>query len=145
MALRPSLALALALVPCLIGCSSTPELVLDIQVDPAGAEVFLSRKGEKTYRGDFGPFEGDMRAEPLQEDFSFVGNAPLQYTSVLEERESGGTVMGFGGGVIRKYKEGIVRIEKDGYETVERHVRFVDDEVQLSVKLERAEPESAQP
>lgn len=138
MALRTSLALILALAPALVGCSSTPELLLDIQVEPAGADVYLSRRGEKAYRGDFGPVEGDVRSEAFEEGFAFLGNAPLEYSSLLEERESGGTILGIGAGVMRKYKEGIVRIEKEGFEPVERHVRFVDGEVKLAVQLEKS-------
>jgi hypothetical protein len=54
-----------ALLHCLFGCSSAPQLVLDVNTRPAGAEVYLSRRGEKSYRGTFGPVEGDVSAEPM--------------------------------------------------------------------------------
>ena len=110
-------------------------MVLDVTTSPSGAEVYLSRRGEKSVRGSFGGIAGDVSSEPLEEAFTLVGSSPVHFTSPLEERESGGTIMGFGGGVIRKYREGVVRIEKDGYLTVERVVRFSDREARIELVL----------
>jgi len=132
------LALAvLVLTSLTVGCAGPPKLVLDVTSEPAGAKIFLSRRGEKAYRAGFGPVDGDVRSDALNEDFLLLGMSPLVYTSPLEEMESGGTVLGLGGGVVRKYLDGVLRIEKEGFETAERHMRFQDGKVTIHVKLEK--------
>ena len=131
-------AIVAALLSCLAGCSSTPQMRLDVTTYPAGAEVYISRRGEKSFRGSLGPVEGDMSSEPLEESFTLVGASPLKFASPLEERESGGTIMGVGGGVIRKYHEGVLRVEMEGYQTVERVIRFSDRKAKVELVLKSA-------
>lgn len=126
------LPLALSL---LAACGSTPKLVLDIRSEPAGAQVYLSRSGQKSFRGKLGPVQGDVRAEDLEERFQLLGTTPLEYSSPLEERESGGTLFGVGAGVVREYHSGLVRVEKEGFATVERRVRFQNGRVVVDVRL----------
>ncbi len=119
---------------CLSSCSA-PEVVLNIHTEPSDAEVYISRRGQKVYKGKIGPVKGDMSDEKIIEDFVLLGHTPLEYCSPLEERESGATFMGVGVAVDRKYAVGVLRIEKDGYETIERRVRFKDGEVEVKLKL----------
>lgn len=122
-------------------CSSTPPtLELDLLSEPEGATVYLSRRGEKAWAGKLGPVQGDVKAEDLVEDFLLIGTAPLTYTSLLRETESDATIFGVGGRVVLKFRDGVLRFEKPGFETVERHVRFVDGEVRVEVELPPAVP-----
>ena len=132
------LPVVVACFACLSGCGSTPEVVLNISTVPAGAQVYLSRRGEKAYKGKLGPVKGDMRAEPIVEDFMLLGTSPIEYTTPLEEREGGAAI--FGVLVVRRYGDGVVRVVKEGFATIERHIRFKDGEVQVNVKLEADPP-----
>lgn len=135
-----TLACALSLAPVLLtGCSSTPMMELDLRSDPVGAQVYMSRRGEKAVTGKLGPVKGNVRAESLEEDFVFIGTAPLTYSSPLSETESDARVLGFGGKVVRKYKDGVIRFEKPGFETVERHVRFQDGELKMKVSMPKVD------
>ena len=120
----------------LVSCGSTPEVQLDLSSDPVGAQVFLSRRGERSYRADFGPLEGDMKSEALSEDFVYLGTSPLEYATPLEENESDARVLGFGGAVVLEYHEGVLRFEKEGFATVERRVRFKNGRIQLHVTMD---------
>ena len=119
----------------LTGCGSTPTVELDLSSDPAGAQVFLSRRGERSYRADLGPLEGDMKSEELVEDFFLLGTSPLAYVSPLEESESNAKVLGFGGAVVLEYHEGLLRFEKEGFATVERRVRFRKGKIGIHVTM----------
>ena len=44
-----SLALGAVLLSCLGGCSSTPQMRLDVTTYPPGAEIYISRRGEKSF------------------------------------------------------------------------------------------------
>ena len=129
------LVLALVGLSVTSGCSSPPEVVLKIQSDPAGAQVFLSRRGEKAVEGSFAVVKGDMKSEALVEDFIRLGTTPLEYSSPLAERESGASAFGVGVKVMRRYDTGLLRLEKEGYEPDERLVRFKDGEVDVNFSL----------
>lgn len=131
-----TLALALPLALSLAACGSTPTVQLSVSSEPAGATVTLSRVGERSYRADLGPVEGDVRSEAFTEDAFVLGTAPLTYESPLEEEESSAKVLGFGGGVVREYHEGVLRFEKEGFETIERRVRFRDGKVEVHARLD---------
>lgn len=137
---RPALLIAFLLS----ACGSTPEIVLDLSSDPVGAQVYLSRRGERTYRGQLGPVKGDVKAESLEEDFFLIGTAPLVYTSPLEERDGGVSVLGVGGAVVLEYDEGVLRFEKEGFESVERRVRFRKGRVRVEVQMGTEPPPTAE-
>jgi hypothetical protein len=146
---RALLALATSTL-LLASCSSTPEVQLDLSSDPVGAQVYLSRRGERSYRAGFGPVEGDMKSEELNEEFIYLGTSPLEYVSPLEEDESNAKVLGFGGAIVLEYHEGVLRFEKEGFATVERRVRFKNGTIELHVTMESpgqsvVRAESAQP
>ena len=119
-------------------CSSTPEVQLLIDTTPEGAQVYFARHGDRNYQGSVGPVEGDVKKEDVAEEFVFIGDTPVKHSALLEETESGGTVLGFGAKVVLEYDEGVVRIEKAGYETVERRLKLEDGEVKLRVRLNPA-------
>ena len=136
-------ALTLALVSILaVSCSSTPTMELEIQSDPAGARVYMSLRGQRAVTGKFGPIQGDVKAEDLEEEFLLIGTAPFTYTLPLHETESDATVLGVGGKVVLKYKEGIVRFEMPGFQSVERHVRFREGDVRVEVAMPEETPRS---
>lgn len=121
-----------------VGCGA-PQMRLNIKSEPSGARVYISRRGERAYRGVLGPVRGDMKSDKIVEDFVLLGTSPVEYSSDLEEHESGVSVFGVGAKVVRQFGDGVIRIEKDGFETVERTVHFKDGEVDLDLRLE---PES---
>ena len=140
---RATTALLLALVSLGYGCASTPECVLVLTSEPPGAEVYLSRRGDRAFRGAFGVVAGDVKREEHIEEFRCVGTTPLEYTTLLEETESGGAVMGVGAAVVLKYEEGLLRVEKNGFEVAMRHMLIRDGKVTVHVELEpEAAPES---
>lgn len=139
--------LALAILPSLTSCSSTPKAELQIVTHPSGADVYLSRSGERSYRGKFGPLSGGFEKEPIDEGFLLLGTAPLDYSLPLRETEQDASAFGVGIQVVRKYEEGILRVEKQGYRPVERRVHLEDGEVKVVFRLEEepAAPTPPQP
>lgn len=130
-------AIFLTTLALLCGCGSTPEIVLDLRSDPVGAQVYLSRRGEKSIQADLGPLEGDVKSEPYEEEFRLIGTSPMIFVSPLEEAESKAKILGFGGAVMRKYREAVIRFQKDGFQTIERHVRFYDGEFSVAVTMDQ--------
>ena len=117
MVLRPVYLVVVAVcLNCPSGCS-TPAVKLKINTHPTGLAVYFSRRGVRAYEGSLGPVKGDTRAEPIVEDFVFLGSAPVEYTSLLQERESGTTVSGMGVTVVRRYADEVVRVRKKGQKT----------------------------
>ena len=135
---------SLALLLVLTACSSTPKMELELGSTPQGAQVFLSRRGERAYEGKLGPLKGDVKSDELEEGFALIGTSPLTYVSPLRETESDATLFGVGAKVVLKYKDCVVRFVKPGFETVERHVLFQEGEVRVQVKLPRAQAAAGQ-
>jgi len=132
---RTTTLLLLALTSLTYGCSSTSRCVLQLTSEPPGAEVYLSRHGDRAYRGDFGVVGGEVKSDELVEEFRYVGTTPLEYTTQLEETESGGRFMGVGASVVLRYDEGFLRVQKKGYEVAERQMLIRDGEVTVHVEL----------
>lgn len=137
MSLRTALLLLFSIAAA--SCGSTPMMQLDLQSDPVGARVYVSRRGHKSVVTRLGPIQGNVKAEDLEEDFVLIGTSPMVYSSPLKEFESDATIMGFGGQVVLRYKEAVLRFEKPGHATVERHVRFEDGEMIVQVEMPESE------
>ena len=137
MSLRSTLLIGAATL--MAGCGSAPKMTLSLESDPVGAQVYLSRRGDRSVQGKVGPLSGNMKSESFKEEFSLIGTSPLTYESPLTETESDATFLGFGGRVKLKYKEGVIRFERPGYDTVERHFRFQDDELRLWIEMNKVE------
>lgn len=127
--------LLLLFAPLLGSCGSTPTSELTIHSAPQGAEVHLQRIGDRDYEGKLGPISGDVKSEDYASSFVFIGHTPLSYDVELEEKESGGTVLGIGGRVMLEYHEGILRLTKPGFEPFERRIPLQDGEQSFSFKL----------
>lgn len=119
----------------LAGCSSAPQLDLDLHSNPEGASVYFSRRGLKSVQGKIAFVKGDVKSETLEEEFVFLGTAPLQHSTPIEEVESDATIMGVGGKVILKYREGVLRFEKAGFEPFEQRVRIEDGKIKVMADL----------
>ena len=137
------LLLPLLLAPALACSSGPPKAQLVVDSKPRNAKVFLRLIGERDVEGKLGPIEGDVKSEDISEEFVYLGRTPLDYEVLLEEKESGGTILGVGGRVMREYDEAIVRVQKAGWVPMQRRVRLEDGEVRVTVKLRRPE-ESAE-
>ncbi len=117
----------------LAGCGSTQKVKVD--VNPVGAEVYLQRRGEIEIRGTVKGVPGKVRARAFEEEFRFLGNAPIEYEFDLTEREIGVEIPDGNANVERRYREGTVRVERPGYETVVRVVTFTGGTAHLKIDL----------
>lgn len=131
-----SLLLALGLTAC-TGCASAQKL--SVHTTPAGAEVFLQRRGELEVEATVAGVHGNVRGGSFEEEYFSLGSAPVDYQFDLEERDSAGLGEYAGGSVTRRFEEGTVRVDLRGYRPVERRVRFSGDAVRLRITLERVD------
>lgn len=130
----PILALAALLSP---SCGGPPKMLeVQLQSNPSGARVFISRRGESTYQGKVGFLKGNVKATPFEDEMQLVGTTPVTYSSPLQEMTTDATVLGVGGRVIKTFKEGVFRFERPGYEPAEQFVRFTKGGQVMKVTLQ---------
>jgi hypothetical protein len=127
------LALPLGLV-VLSGCASMQRLTID--TDPVGAHVYLQRRGDVEVHGRVSGVFGSVDASSFEEEFIYLGTAPIDYEFRRRDTEVAIHSPEAGGDVTRHYREGVIRIEMDGYETVERLVRFSGSTILLMVPMQ---------
>jgi hypothetical protein len=122
------------------GCGPSMQMI-SIQTVPAGAEVFLQRRGEISVQGMVEGIGGSFSGGPFEEEFRMLGNAPLDYEFPLSETEASVQVGFSGGSVERHYREGTIRVELNGFQPVERIVTFNGTPLNLTLTLTpRSEP-----
>ncbi len=108
----------------LASCGSVPYAELSITSDPAGARVFLSRRGQQKLQAKAGFIKGNMKSGAFEEEFQLLGTTPLEYSTPLEETSTDATLFGAGGKSLKFYEEGLLRFQRDGFEVAEKFVRF---------------------
>lgn len=118
----------------LTGCGSAQKI--KVETTPIGAEVYLQRRGDVEFRGEVMGVPGKVRARAFEEEFRFLGNAPIEYEFDLTEREVGVEVPDGSGSLERRYREGTVRVERAGYETVVRVITFTGGTAHLKIDLQ---------
>ncbi len=127
------LALPLGLT-VLVGCASTQRITID--TDPIGAQVFLQRRGDVEVHGRVSGVAGRLDAASFEEEFIYLGTAPIDYEFHIRDNEVAVYSPEAGGSVTRHYREGTIRIEMEGYQTVERLVRFSGNTILLMVPMQ---------
>ncbi|MDH3734181.1 MAG: hypothetical protein OEU54_11630 [Gemmatimonadota bacterium] len=117
----------------LAGCTSFQRI--SVETDPVGASVYLQRRGEIEVHGRVAGVVGGVGLESFEEDFIFLGNAPIDYEFERDVREVSVQSPEVGADVTRHYREGTIRVERTGYETVVRVVRFSGNAIVLVIDL----------
>jgi hypothetical protein len=119
----------------LSSCASTNQ-VLTVETVPAGAEVYLQRRGVVSVEASVSGVGGAADGGRFEDDFVMLGNAPVNFEFPLSETAGGISVGTYGGGSVTKhYREGMVRVVMPGYQTVERLVTFTGSAVRLMLTL----------
>lgn len=118
-------------------CASTQSL--SVHTDPAGAQVYLQRRGEVEVQATVAGVHGQVGANSFEEESFSLGTSPLEYEFHRKETEAAVQGPGAGGSLTRHFREGTVRIEMPGYRTAERRVRFSGDAIVLRVDLQPEE------
>jgi hypothetical protein len=113
-----------ALLLSLTACGSVPHAELRITSEPAGARVFLSRRGQQKLQAKIGFIKSNMKSGAFEEEFQLIGTTPLEYSTPLQETSTDATLLGVGGKSLKFFEEGLLRFEREGYETAEKFVRF---------------------
>ena len=108
----------------LASCGSVPHAELSITSSPAGARVFLSRRGQQKLQAKVGFIKGNVKSGAFEEEFQLLGTTPLEYSTPLQETSTDATLFGVGGKALKYYEEGLLRFERDGFEVAEKFVRF---------------------
>ncbi len=129
MSSRIALAAAVALSILVASGCGAPAVAFSIRTEPPGAAVYLSRRGERSYRGASGPIRS------FEESFMLIGRTPVDFISPLEEQET--AFLRIGVTRVRRYEHGVLRFEKRGYQSVERHVPLEDGKIFVDVELRR--------
>jgi hypothetical protein len=122
------------MVAIVVGCGSVQKV--SIRTDPIGAEVYLQRRGDIEIDAQVMGVPGRVTARAFEENFQFLGNAPVEYEFDLTEREVGIDTPEGSGSVEKHYREGTIRVERDGYESVVRLVRFSGSTIDLMITLQ---------
>ena len=118
-------------------CASTQSL--SVHTDPAGAQVYLQRRGEVEVQATVAGVHGQVGANSFEEEFFSLGTSPLEYEFHRKETEAAVQGPGAGGSLTRHFREGTVRIEMPGYRSAEWRVRFSGDPIVLRVDLQPEE------
>ena len=137
-------ALSITTLAVTSGCG-TPRALIRIETDPPGARVFVQREGERGYEGSFGPVDGHMNAEPINEKSISIGRSPVEYTSPLEETESGAVILSVGMSVVRRWRRLNIRAEKRGFEPEEQTVFLNKGEQLVFLELQPEWPSESEP
>ncbi len=127
--------LSIALLTLVASCGSIPEESFQIQSDPAGAEVYLSRRGNRKVQASFAFLKGGIGSQDYEEDFELIGTTPMSYETPLEQVRTDATFLGFGGKVIYRFDEALLRFELTGFKPLVRHVRLDKGEIDLNVQM----------